>query len=148
MCLLFQFFLIRVLQMLHINLYKGTHMNKHSKVTYVFMKIWSISPNWMWEIDTGILGNAGCQKNSKIHFSINRFLFLKSLEDKIKLKAVQSQGYKPLIDHKLSPLSSVDHFRCYAKFSGEIKPHCEWRQLPSILSFLVQKTFPASLLEI
>lgn len=139
-------FLIRVLQMLNFD--KGTHMNNHTKVTNAFMKIWCISPNWMWETDTGILENAGCQKNNKIHFSINRFLFSKRLEDEIKLKGVQRQGYKPLIDHKLSPLTSVDHSGCYAKFSAEIKTHCEWKQVPSILSFSVQKTFPASLLQI
>lgn len=102
----------------------------------------------MWEIDTGILENAGLQKICKICYSINSILFPRSLEDEIKLKGAQRQGYKPLIDHKLSPLTSVDHFQCYAKLSTEMKPHCGWRQLPSILSFLVQKTFSASLLQI
>lgn len=112
MCLLFQFFLIRVLQMLLINFYKGRYMNNDTKVTHAFMKIWCISPNWMWEIDTGILENAGLQQNSIIHFSTNNLIFLRSLEDEIKLKGVQRQGYKPLIDQKLSPLTSVDHFGC------------------------------------
>lgn len=101
--------------MLLTNFYKGTYMNNHTKVTYAFMKIWCISPNWMWEIDTGILENAGLQQNSIIHFSLNSlffFFFLRSLEDEIKLRGLQRQGYKPLIDHKLSPLTSVDHFGC------------------------------------
>lgn len=67
--------------MFHINIYKGTHMNNYTKVTYAFMKMGCISPNWMWEIDTGILENAGLQKNCKIWFSVNSILFSRSLED-------------------------------------------------------------------